>query len=84
MRVAEMRYAVILEPAEPDEGGFNVIIPALPEAHTQGETVEECLRNAREVAELCIGYRREHNIDVPSSDADGTRLETLSVTIPTA
>lgn len=27
-------YAVILEPEA--EGGFSVVVPALPEAHTQG------------------------------------------------
>ncbi|HZW53291.1 MAG TPA: type II toxin-antitoxin system HicB family antitoxin [Candidatus Elarobacter sp.] len=44
----DVRYAVVLEP-EP-EGGYSVSVPALPEAHTQGETIEEALADAREVA----------------------------------
>ncbi len=46
----ERSYAVVLEPES--EGGFSVHIPAFRGAHTQGETPEECLRNAREVLEL--------------------------------
>ena len=46
-----LSYRVILEPDE-DDGGFNVVIPAFPTAHTQGDDVEEALRNAREVIEL--------------------------------
>jgi predicted RNase H-like HicB family nuclease len=41
-----MKFNVILEPAE--EGGFNVIIPALDGCFTQGETTEEALKNAKE------------------------------------
>jgi len=52
------RYAIVLEP-EPGAGGFSVHIPAFPEAHTQGETIEECLTNAREVIELCLDVRRD-------------------------
>jgi antitoxin HicB len=40
-------YAVVLEP-EPD-GGYSAHIPAFHGAHTQGETVEEALSNARDV-----------------------------------
>jgi len=45
-----MNFNIILEPAE--EGGFNVIVPALDGCFTQGETEEEALRNAKE-AILC-------------------------------
>jgi predicted RNase H-like HicB family nuclease len=41
-----MKFNVILEPAE--EGGFNVIVPALDGCFTQGETTEEALKNAKE------------------------------------
>lgn len=39
-------YSVILEP---DDGAYTVIVPALPEAHTWGETPEQALAMAREV-----------------------------------
>jgi len=45
-----MRFNVILKPAE--EGGFNVIVPALDGCFTQGDTEEEALKNAKE-AILC-------------------------------
>ena len=41
-----MRFNIILEPAE--EGGFNVIVPALDGCYTQGETQQDALDNARE------------------------------------
>jgi len=46
----ERSYAVVLEPEA--EGGYSAHIPAFRGAHTQGETVEECLANAREVIAL--------------------------------
>ena len=45
-----MKFNVVLEPAE--EGGFNVIVPALDGCYTEGETEEEALKNAKE-AILC-------------------------------
>jgi predicted RNase H-like HicB family nuclease len=50
MEVVPMKFNIILEPAE--EGGFNVIVPALDGCYTQGETQQEALENARE-AILC-------------------------------
>ena len=41
-------YAVIFEPVE--KGGYDVIVPAIPEICTFGETIEE----AREMAEDAI------------------------------
>lgn len=41
-----MKFNIILEPAE--EGGFNVIVPALDGCFTQGETEEDALNNAKE------------------------------------
>lgn len=39
-----MKFTVILEKAE--EGGYNVIVPALDGCFTQGETEEKALNNA--------------------------------------
>jgi len=41
-----MHFNIILEPAE--EGGYNVIVPALDGCFTQGDTMEEALKNAKE------------------------------------
>jgi antitoxin HicB len=41
-----MKFNIMLEPAE--EGGYNVIIPALDGCFTQGKNTEEALKNAKE------------------------------------
>lgn len=41
-----MKFNIVLEPAE--EGGYNVIVPALDGCFTQGDTEEEAIKNARE------------------------------------
>jgi predicted RNase H-like HicB family nuclease len=41
------RYTVVLVP-EPDEGGFSVVVPALPGLFTQGDNRDEALKAARE------------------------------------
>ena len=47
------RYTVVLTP-EMEDGGYSVSVPALPGCHTQGETVEEALANAREAIRLYL------------------------------
>jgi antitoxin HicB len=74
--MGSLTYAIILAPEE--QGGFSVSIPALPEAHTQGETVEECLRNAREVIEACVLARADAGEDVPLSDR-GALMTTVTI-----
>jgi len=44
-----MEYTVILHPAE--EGGYWAEVPALPGCFSQGETVEETLKNIKEAIE---------------------------------
>lgn len=47
-----MNLRVILEPS--DDGGYTVLVPALPGCITEGETKEEALRNAREAIVLYL------------------------------
>ncbi|HET9096408.1 MAG TPA: type II toxin-antitoxin system HicB family antitoxin [Candidatus Baltobacteraceae bacterium] len=82
--MADVRYTVVLEPGEPDEGGFVVTVPAFPEAVTEADTIEEALANAREVIELCVLSRRDRGEPIPAPDAGYTRVETVSITIPAA
>jgi antitoxin HicB len=76
----QVRYAIVLEPEA--EGGFSVSIPALPEAHTQGDTLEEAIENAREAALAVVTDRSAHGESIPPSDAGGVRLERITVAIP--
>lgn len=82
-RRVELRYAVILEP-EPDGSAYNVIVPALPEAHTWGSTVEEALAMAREAIALCVEERRAQGEQLPPSDAATVRFETVAISVPAA
>ncbi len=47
-----MRIKVVLEPS--DEGGYTVYVPSLPGCMSEGETVEEALKNIREAIELYL------------------------------
>ena len=76
-----LSYRVMLEP-DRDDGGFNVVIPAFPAAHTQGDDVEDALRNAREVIELEIGYLVDKGLPIPPSDAENVRVERVTVPAP--
>jgi predicted RNase H-like HicB family nuclease len=76
MADASRSYSVILEP-EP-EGGYSVHIPAFRGAHSQGETVEEALANAREVIELYAEILTERGEPLPPSDLAAS----VSITVP--
>jgi predicted RNase H-like HicB family nuclease len=39
---------------EDESGGYIAFVPALPGCHTQGDTLEELIRNVREAIELYI------------------------------
>jgi len=41
-----MKFDILLEKAE--EGGYNVIVPALESCFSHGETIEEAVENVRE------------------------------------
>jgi predicted RNase H-like HicB family nuclease len=45
-----MVFKVILEPS--DEGGYTALVPALPGCISEGETIDEAMRNVREAIEL--------------------------------
>ncbi len=45
------RYTILLIP-DLEEGGYVVDVPALPGCHTQGDTLEEAIANARDAIAL--------------------------------
>lgn len=47
-----MKLTVILEPSE--EGGFTVLVPALPGCISEGRTRDEAIKNIREAIELYL------------------------------
>jgi predicted RNase H-like HicB family nuclease len=76
MPLEERSYAVVLEPDA--DGGFTAHIPAFRGAHTQGETVEEALANARDVIAGYIEVMMAHGEPIPPSDLAAT----VAVSVP--
>jgi predicted RNase H-like HicB family nuclease len=58
-------YAVVLIP---DDGGFRVRVPALPEVNTQGKDRNQALERVAEAIELAIEHRLACGEPVPIGD----------------
>lgn len=67
-------YTVVLIP-EPEEGGYSVVVPALPGLFTQGDTLEEALVNAREAIAFHLETLREEGEPIPTEDVRVERVE---------
>jgi antitoxin HicB len=68
--VAELDYAVIIEPlAREDGGGFVATVPDLPGCISDGETPEEALSNVRDAIEAWIEEARSLRRPVPTPTA---------------
>ena len=52
-----MKFKVIVHEAE--EGGYWAEVPAIPGCATQGETVEELMKNVQEAIEGCLSVEVE-------------------------
>jgi predicted RNase H-like HicB family nuclease len=59
-----MKIKVVVHEAE--EGGFWAEVPAIPGCATQGETMDELLRNLQEAIEGCL------SVDVAAPQPGGT------------
>ena len=57
-------FSVVLEPQE--GGGYTVLVPALPEVVTEGDTEQEALTNAEEAIRAILAHRRDHGVPIPS------------------
>ena len=70
-----LNYTITLRP-EP-EGGFTVLVPALPEIVTYGADEEEALQMAIEAIELALEVRRNDGDEIPADVVPLTR--TISI-----
>lgn len=68
-----MEIKIVLEPQE--EGGYTVFVPSLPGCISQGETVEECLKNIKEAIELYLETDENELIDYK----DNIKTETITI-----
>jgi len=76
-------YTILIHPADPDEGGFWVEVPALPGCVTQGETVEECVERAREAIEGHLEALTKAGQPIPIEQQPTTAsLATVRVNLP--
>ena len=55
-----LNFKVIIE--QDEDGVFVASVPAVPGCHTQGDTYEDVLKNAREAIQVCLDEARENNI----------------------
>lgn len=61
-----MEYTVVIHQAE--EGGFWAEVPALPGCYSQGETIEETIRNIKEAIETHIVVLKEERQEIPTEE----------------
>jgi len=59
-----MEYTILVYQAE--EGGFWAEVPALPGCYSQGETVEETMKNIKEAIEAHIMALKEEEGRIPA------------------
>mgnify|MGYP005843647881 CR=1 FL=1 len=62
-----MEYTVILHAA--DEGGFWAEVPALPGCYSQGETIEDTIKNTREAIEAHLEALKQEGQPIPREEA---------------
>ena len=72
----EYSFSVVLEPQE--GGGFTVLVPALPEVVTEGETEQEALANAEEAIRAILAYRRDQGLTIPADAHPEIRRVTVA------
>lgn len=75
------QYTVVLLPEPPEEGGYTVVVPALPGCVTQAETVDEALAMAKEVIELYVAEAQERNNYIPVETGRPT-VTSVEVDVP--
>jgi antitoxin HicB len=69
-------FSVILEPQS--DGGFTVLVPALPEVVTEGDTEGQALLNAEEAIRAGLAYRRAHGLTIPPDAPPEIRRVTVA------
>jgi antitoxin HicB len=75
----EYGYTTIFEPMP--EGGFSVLVPAIPEICTFGDTIEEAREMARDAIQCYLESALQNGEPIPSDLASVT-TERVAVTIP--
>ena len=62
-----MEYTILVHQAE--EGGFWSEVPALPGCYSQGETIDETLRNTRDAIVVHLMVMKEDKMAAPIEES---------------
>lgn len=62
-----MDYTILIHQAE--EGGFWSEVPVLPGCYSQGETIDETLRNTKEAIEVHLQALKEDQVAAPVEES---------------
>jgi predicted RNase H-like HicB family nuclease len=62
-----MDYTILIHQAE--EGGFWSEVPALPGCYSQGETIDETIRNSKEAIEVHLLALKEDMVAAPVEES---------------
>jgi antitoxin HicB len=73
---AQRSFSIILEPQQ--GGGFTVLVPALPEVVTEGDTEQEALANAEQAIRAVIAYRQDRGLPIPADAQPEVRRVTVA------
>lgn len=60
------RFTIVLH--REDDGGYHALCPALPGCHSQGDTLDEAVSNAREAIEVYLESLAAHHEPIPTED----------------
>jgi antitoxin HicB len=76
-----LQYAAKLTPGRASEGGYTVTFRDIPEAITEGCTVEEALKFAAESLELALEHYLDERrpVPIPTAKQKGEYIITLPV-----
>ena len=73
----EKQYSVVIEPGE--DGWFVVTVPGLPGCITQGKTIDEAIKNAKEAIEAYLESLQKNNQPIPEPDI--VNIKKVAVTV---
>ncbi len=71
-------FTVLFEP-DSETGGYVVRCPSLPGCYSQGDTIEEAIRNIKEAILLCLEDMEAQKIPIP--DTSNTFIGSVAVTL---
>ena len=75
--MSKRTYTIVLDP-DLEEGGYTVIVPALPGCVTQGDTEVQCVERAKEAIEAYIESLQARGLPIPE-ETESPRLVAVSV-----